>query len=199
MLTSIVSRPRSPRQRQFSPSLRSNIQGLPTGPARTGHTRSGGYERARAGCGPMTVLIEIAPVGSRGDWVGSFDPVIVPKPERRPGWAAFCSSRPAGDRAQAGAAARGVTGSCSHVSVSSGPRGGSSCTPGRSTASRCLAGMRSAELAQEGWLAGRLPWESMPPDALNPLHPAVLLDALVLKGLSRAGAPRPVACVSTRS
>ena len=35
----------------------------------------------------MTVLIEIAPVGSRGDWVGSFDPVIVPKPERRPGGA----------------------------------------------------------------------------------------------------------------
>ena len=117
----------------------------------------------------MTVLIEIAPVGSRGDWVGSFDPVIVPKPERRPGWAAFCSSRPAGDRAQAGAAARGVTGSCSHVSVSSGPRGGSSCTPGRSTASQCLAGMRSAELAQEGWPTGRLQRASMPPDALNPL------------------------------
>ena len=35
----------------------------------------------------MTVLIEIAPVGSCGDWDGSFDPVIVPKPARRPGGA----------------------------------------------------------------------------------------------------------------
>lgn len=35
----------------------------------------------------MTILIEIAPVGSRGDWDGSFDPVIVPKPARRPGGA----------------------------------------------------------------------------------------------------------------
>ena len=35
----------------------------------------------------MTVLIEIAPVGSCGDWDGLLDPVIVPKPERRPGGA----------------------------------------------------------------------------------------------------------------
>ena len=34
---------------------------------------------------------------------------------------------------------------------------------------------------------------------VEPAASGVLLDALVLKGLSQAGAPRPVACVSTRS
>lgn len=54
---------------------------------------------------------------------------------------------------------------------------------------RGLVGTWSAELTQEEWPVNRFQWASMPLDALNPLCPVVLVDAIARFTESVCAAP----------